>query len=317
MKTKKEIALLRKKYMDQLSSVICESHLCSVEREQKLLKGKKRKKHASKIGKTLPKFEQLELFVSVDQYVDVNVHGKEAIDDLNCEEVMVSETEINKGKVPEQSVSLVSPIMTEEPIINIRRFENIVSWIPSQIKFNDLIEEEYLTLEELRLWLSKDDLYSLLYKDQVSDENNTDFFPEKEAERFVGEFFNTEQGQEYLMYKWRKAIRCINNELRSRIGIIRLGKNRLPNSPRVWIGRNSCAGSSRILVKGFDSELELVAEKLVNAFVGKDAFDKAWDLCYRGGTWKITVYDKSTVGKTIPKINSTFYIEEFEGDDLL
>jgi hypothetical protein len=264
-----------------------------------------------------PKLEQLELFVSVDQYVDVNIHGKEAIDDLNCEEAIVSETEINKGKIPEQTVSLVSPIMAEAPIINLRRFETIVSWIPSKIKFNDLIEDEYLTIEELKLWLSKDDLYSILYKDQLNDVNCTEFFTEQEAERFVGEFFYTEQGQEYLIYKWRKAIRLINSELRSRIGIIRLGKNRLPNTPRVWIGRSSRAKSSRILVKAFDTDIELVSEKLVNAFIGKDAFDKAWDFCYRGGTWKIIIYDKTTVSREIPKVNNVFYIEEFEGEDLL
>jgi hypothetical protein len=315
MKTKREKALLRKKYMDQLSRVICESHLYSLEKGKKQNKKTYQQKKYKK-NKT-PTFQQLELFVSVDQYVDVNIHGKEAIDDLNCEEAIVSETEINKGKIPEQSVSLVSPIMNEDSIVNLRRFETIVSWIPSKIKFNNLIEDEYFTVDELKVWLSKDDLYSLLYKDQINDKNCTDFFTEQEAERFVGEFFNTDQGQEYLNYKWRKTIRLINSELRSRIGIIRLGKNRLPGTPRVWIGRNSCAKSSRILIKAFDTDTELVSEKIVNAFIGKDAFDKAWDFCYRGGTWKIIVYDKSTVNRELPKVNNVFYVEEFEGEDLL
>lgn len=266
-------------------------------------------------------FQQLELFVYVNKYIDFNVCAKESdSSQVKCDiETKTEEPEKEPDDPVDFYSSVGSPILSEGKIIfKAHKFDPVFSWSSeTKLDIEELITEKVLSEEFIKSWILNNAVYPLINPDEAKSIMELDYdnlflyvkaLPEKQIQLFLGDSSNMPQVSDLVLDRWRLGMRRVESELFSRLGLLRLGKNRLSSEPRVWIGRSDEALSPKIVFKCFDHQRESVGQNFIETFIGNRAFDKNWTLSYRGCLWRITEelngYKKCT------------YIEEFNHENI-
>jgi len=240
----------------------------------------------------------------------------------NNQDQEVEDTEENKETVSYNSDFEIdkgakiqgSPVFSEDeiPLNSYKNFETILSWSKSKI-----IKENYLSLDLInpkifRVWAEQFLIHPLLepeYSTWVMSAEGESLYTvlsqlsESQVNSF-SDFYSNHIATEALEEYWNDEMTLLGIELLTRLGIIRLGKARINNAPRTWIGRRSEESSPQIKFAAWGNDCSKIANDFIKKFVGENAICTEWEVGYRGGLWRILV--------NCPNDRRALYIEEHE-----
>jgi len=194
------------------------------------------------------------------------------------------------------------------------QFDTKAFWHPNLPFVNSYRNEGILPVKETKEWLYNNFLETL------TDQEGTQKVMAMENDELLGVVatLSKDQFERLAIYcsqrlsegaykaEWNVEMWNIGFSLFSELGMVRLGVVPLPDAKRLWVGRDSVAGSRQIQFRAARGNFLHVGLDFVRTFIGQDAHKKSWSLQHRGGLWRIVS------GK--PRSPSYIYIEEFDND---
>ena len=207
-----------------------------------------------------------------------------------------------------------SPIFSEEeiPLNTYKSFETILTWSKQRLVKENYLVDGTINPSIFRVWAEQFLIHPLLepeYSTWVMTAEGESLktilgqLSESQLNSF-SQFYSQHLSKEFLHQNWESEMMLLGIELVTRLGIIRLGKARLQNAPRTWIGRRSEESSPQIKFAVWGNDCFEIGDKFIKKFVGDDAVYSEWEVGYRGGLWRILV--------NCPKDHRVIYIEEYE-----
>jgi hypothetical protein len=207
-----------------------------------------------------------------------------------------------------------SPIFSEEeiPLDTYKRFETILVWSKLKVAKNNISSGNLVKPKTFRIWAEQFLIHPLLepeYSTWVMTAEGESLqtilngLSEHQLKSF-SEFYSHYVDSDVIERQWEDDMTTLGIELLTRLGVIRLGKARIENSPRTWVGRRSEDSSPQIKFSVHGSDCKKVADKFIKKFVGEEAPHVDWEIGYRGGLWRIIVDCR--------KDKRVFYVEEYE-----
>ena len=207
-----------------------------------------------------------------------------------------------------------SPIFFEEeiPLDTYKSFETILVWSKLKVAKNNISSDNLVNSKTFRTWAEQFLIHPLLepeYSTWVMTAEGESLqtilngLSEAQLHSF-SEFYSHHIDNDVIERHWEDDMTTLGVQLLTRLGVIRLGKARLKNSPRTWVGRRSENSSPQIKFSVHGDDCKKVADKFIKKFIGEDAPYVDWEIGYRGGLWRIVVDCR--------KDKRVFYIEEYE-----
>jgi hypothetical protein len=206
-----------------------------------------------------------------------------------------------------------SPILTgnDFSFYENKPFETVIAWSPAKIILQRIQETNEIDIECFRNWAYEFHLKPLVEIEQTAhvlglepikaiEYLNT--LPEHDLLSFVD--FCLPRFQDLLHPEWSTAMLDVHIGILTRLNLLRLGKIKLPNESRIWIGRIPQEGSPKVKFEVLEDDSSAWAEQMVRKFLGENCSKQNWILGYRGGLWRFQVGNK--------KNKNFFYFEEVE-----
>jgi hypothetical protein len=215
--------------------------------------------------------------------------------------------------------SVNSPILMDGDIVFYGKkiFDQICNWSLDNINIDSIIEENLIELNVLKYWLMNKVICPLIEQDKVNELLQLDYPSTIQYIKNLTDLQKIDLSTEIAKHdlseiksnEWESTCRKVGIELCIRLGLLRLGRAKIKNSPRVWIGRNELAFSERKVYKSNSDQYFELGENFIKTFIGPRAFDKKWTLSYRGCLWRFTEFFENSKLST--------YVEEFESEDVI
>jgi hypothetical protein len=259
---------------------------------------KRRKKHEQQT-----EFDFTSLFNEKDESLSIEEKiNKEANEDREIRD---------RDEIEKLSSWTVSPVLSNNLSkllsYSTKKFDEIISWTP-QKRFEDKLSNLEIDETAWKMWASNTILTPLIDKnesDQILSLKNEELvaFIRAMNKKYFDEFceFVISIEPKHQNHFWEIALFRVGVELLGRIGSLKFGAK---YQERAWTGKCLKENCIKKTFKTSSQDYKEIGFNFINCFIGENAIIEKWTLEYRGGLWRINIFNNSQ--------KQSIYIEETE-----
>jgi hypothetical protein len=219
----------------------------------------------------------------------------------------------DRDEIEKLSSWSVSPVLSNDflklSIYSNKKFDEVISWTP-QKRFEEKLSNLEIDEVSWKIWASNTILTPLIDGEEsqrilsLKGEELVSFIrsmSKKHFDDFCGFIISVESKEEN--YFWEYTLFKTGVELIGRIGCLKLG---VKPRERTWTGKPLKENCVKKTFRTSSDDFKEIGLNFINCFVGPSANSDKWILEYRGGLWRINIFNNSQ--------KQSIYVEEIESE---